>query len=275
MAAAVGIIPARYGSTRFPGKPLAPLEGKPLIQHVWERAVRARKLERVVVATDDQRIQAAVAAFGGEVIMTAPDHTSGTDRAAEAVRRIESRGEPIEIVLSIQGDEPLLDPAALDALVGVLEEDPSLEFATLAEPFTSVSDVLDPGTCKVVTGAAGDALYFSRSPIPFLRSAGPGGIAPLAAALARRPQPVSGYFRHVGIYAFRREALAAFSRLPAGTLEAMEGLEQLRVLEAGRRMRVVISSHATVDVDTPEDLETVRSLLSGSPTKRSAREERS
>lgn len=264
MASAVGIIPARYGSTRFPGKPLASLEGKPLIQHVWERAARARKLGRVVVATDDERIRKAVAAFGGEAILTSPDHASGTDRAEEAVRKLEGSGAAIAIVVNIQGDEPLLDPAALDGLVAALEEDSALACATLAEPFPSAEELLDPNTCKVVVDARGDALYFSRSPVPFFRQATGEGIAPLPEALGMRQDPTAGYHRHVGIYAFRRAALAEFSRLPAGKLEKMEGLEQLRVLEAGLRMRVVVSRHVTMDVDTPQDLETVRARLAGS-----------
>jgi 3-deoxy-manno-octulosonate cytidylyltransferase (CMP-KDO synthetase) len=264
MAVAVGIIPARYGSIRFPGKPLATLEGKPLVQHVWERAARARRLSRTVVATDDERIRSAVASFGGEALLTSKDHASGTDRAEEAVRILEERGAAISIVVNIQGDEPLVDPEALDGLVSAIESDPDLSYATLAEPFTDAAEILDPNTCKVVTDAAGFALYFSRSPVPFLRQAGAGGLEAIGAALAGRRDPVSGYHRHVGIYAFRRAALAEFSRLPAGTLERMEGLEQLRVLEAGRRMRVVISPRVTMDVDTPQDLETVRKLLDGS-----------
>lgn len=260
MAQAVGIIPARFASTRFPGKPLASLHGKPLVRHVWERAVRARRLDRVAVATDDERIREAVAAFGGEAILTSPDHPSGTDRVAEAVRAMESAGARIGIVVNIQGDEPMLDSEALDALVEALAGDPGLGYATIAEPFASAAEILDPNTCKVVTDADGGALYFSRSPVPFLREVGPGGILPMEEALAARGSQ-AGWWRHVGIYAFRREALEEFSRLPAGRLERMEGLEQLRILEAGRRMRVVVSDRVTLDVDTPEDLVAVRSAL--------------
>lgn len=268
MAYAVGIIPARYASTRFPGKPLAPLEGRPLIQHVWERARRAARLDRVVVATDDERIRAAVVSFGGEAVLTSPEHRSGTDRVAEAVRALEGRGVAIRIVVNIQGDEPLLDPAALDGLVRALEDDPALEYATLAERFSRVEDLLDPNTCKVVTDATGHALYFSRSPIPFLRStagdaAHSAGIEDLGRALGRSSRPLEGYLRHVGIYAFRRDALEAFSALPPGRLEKMEGLEQLRILEMGHRMRVVVSEDESLDVDTPEDLEMVRAILAG------------
>ena len=261
MAHAVGIIPARYASTRFPGKPLASLGGRPLIQHVCERAARARRIERIVVATDDERIRSAVAAFGGEAVMTSPDHGSGTDRVAEAVEHLERRGIPVEIVVNIQGDEPMLDAEALDRLVAALEEDPALGYATLAEPFADRAEILDPNTCKVVADAAGHALYFSRSPVPFFRLVGGRGIQPLDRALEGRREPLEGYWRHVGIYAFRREALAEFARLPAGRLEGMEGLEQLRILEAGRRIRIVVSDRMTMDVDTPEDLRTVQSLL--------------
>jgi len=264
VARAVGVIPARYDSTRFPGKPLASLEGRPLIQHVWERASRARRLDRIVVATDDERIRSAVEGFGGEAVMTSRDHASGTDRAEEAVSRLEAKGAAFGVVVNIQGDEPLLDPEALDELVAAFDGDAALGYATLAEPFASSDEILDPNACKVVTDAQGNALYFSRSPIPFLRVTGPDGIEPIARAIAARPGRSAGYHRHVGIYAFRRAALAEFSRLPAGRLEAMEGLEQLRVLEAGRRMRVVVSTRVTMDVDTPQDLETVRSLLHGS-----------
>lgn len=261
MPHAVGFIPARYGSSRFPGKPLATLQGKPLIQHVWERAKRARRLDRVVVATDDERIHAAVSSFGGTAMMTSPDHHSGTDRVAEALRRLEDGAEPIEIAVNIQGDEALLDPEALDGLVDALDADPALGYATLAEPFAAAADILDPNTCKVVTDAAGNALYFSRSPIPFLRAPGPGGIEPLPRVLFTRNDGFAGWYRHVGIYAFRRDALMEFARMPAGRLEGMEGLEQLRILEAGRRIRIVVSRHVTMDVDAPEDLAAVEALL--------------
>lgn len=261
MAHAVGFIPARYRSSRFPGKPLASLDGKPLIQLVWERVVRAGGLERVFVATDDERIRDAVAAFGGEVLMTSPDHPTGTDRIGEAVRLAEAGGCQVDIVLNIQGDEPMLRPEDLDAMVDALASDPDLEYVTLGEPFASLEELQDPNTCKIVLDGSGHALYFSRSPIPFFRATGPGGIEPLGAALAGRTEPLSGYCRHVGVYGFRRAALDAFAAMERGRLEAMEGLEQLRILEAGRRMRVVVSRHTTMDVDTPEDLERVRTRL--------------
>lgn len=261
MPRAVGVIPARYASTRFPGKPLASLQGKPLVQHVWERAILARRLARVVVATDDERIRRAVAGFGGRAIMTAADHATGTDRVQEAVRRLEAEGEEIGVVLNIQGDEALVDPEALDGIVEAFEEDPSLPYATLAEPFTDEAELADPNTCKIVTDASGNALYFSRSAIPFFRAARAGAIEPLGKALSGREKPLAGYLRHVGIYGFRRGALDEFSRLPKGELEIMEGLEQLRVLEAGLKMRVVVSSRTTMDVDLPDDVAKVESIL--------------
>lgn len=261
MPHAVGIIPARYASSRFPGKPLAPLNGKPLIQHVWERSVRAGRLERVVVATDDERIRQAVVSFGGEAMLTDPDHPTGTDRVQEAVRKLESSGARIDVVLNIQGDEALLEPEVLDRLTAVLVENPELDYATLAEPFADVDEILDPNTCKVVLDQNGDALYFSRSPVPFCRKAATGGIADLANALRADADTLKKYHRHVGIYGFRRKALDEFASLPKGRLEQMEGLEQLRIIEAGRRIRVVLSSRVTMDVDLPDDVKKVESLL--------------
>jgi len=215
----------------------------------------------VVVATDDERIRQAVASFGGEAILTAADHATGTDRVVEAVQRLEDGGDQIDVVLNIQGDEALVDPEALDGIVEAFEADPALPYATLAEPFADVSELADPNTCKVVTDRAGNALYFSRSPVPFFRAARAGAIEPLEEALSGRERPLSGYLRHVGIYGFRRAALDQFSKLPQGELEIMEGLEQLRVLEAGLKMRVVVSSRTTMDVDLPDDVAKVESIL--------------
>ena len=217
----------------------------------------------MVVATDDERIRQAVVSFGGEAVMTSADHPTGSDRVQEAVRQIEAGGESIDVVLNIQGDEALVEAEALDRMAAVLFEDPALNYATLAEPFPDAAAMLDPNTCKVVTDRAGNALYFSRSPIPFYRVAAAGGIDPLEAALAGRPRPLAGYWRHVGIYGFRRAALDEFAALPKGELEAMEGLEQLRVLEAGLKMRVVVGSRITMDVDLPADVHKVESILAG------------
>jgi len=251
--AIVAIIPARFASTRLPGKPLSDIHGKTMIQRVYERACAARRPDRVVVATDDERIAAVVRAFGGEAVMTSRDHATGTDRLAEAA----AAGDA-EIVVNVQGDEPMLDPRGVDAAAEALLADPALPMATLSLPLESVDEMLAPSVVKVVVDAAGDALYFSRAPIPHLRlGASDDPRASAAAAVAR------GLARkHVGLYAYRREALLRFPALPRSPLEEAEGLEQLRALHHGLRIRVVaIDGPAAVAVDTPEDLERVRALL--------------
>jgi len=248
--AIVGIIPARYGSSRLPGKPLSDIHGKTLIERVHARACGARSLDRVLVATDDDRIAATVRGFGGEVALTSPRHPSGTDRLAEAAATIEA-----EIFVNVQGDEALLDPAGIDAAVEVLVADPDLPISTLSLPLASEKEMLDPSVVKVVTDADGNALYFSRAPIPHARAADPRAAA--AGAIAR------GLARqHVGLYAYRRQALARFASLPRSPLEEAEGLEQLRALHHGMRIRVVeMEGESSPAVDTPEDLERVRALL--------------
>jgi 3-deoxy-manno-octulosonate cytidylyltransferase (CMP-KDO synthetase) len=251
--AIVAIIPARFGSTRLPGKPLSDILGKPMIQHVHERASRARSIDRLLVATDDERIAAAVRGFGGEVMMTSPRHASGTDRLAEVVRAIDA-----EVVVNVQGDEPLLDPMAIEIAVAAVTHDPAVAMATLSLPLTDPEEMLSPSVVKVVVDGAGDALYFSRSPIPFVRSAA-GEVWERAKAAVDR-----GLARkHVGLYVFRREVLLAFATLPASPLEEAEGLEQLRALHHGMRIRVapMLASTGGVAVDTLQDLERVRALL--------------
>ena len=251
--AIVAIIPARFGSTRLPGKPLSDIQGKPMIQHVYERASRATCIDRLLVATDDERIAAAVTAFGGEVVMTSTAHPSGTDRLAEVARAIEA-----EVVVNVQGDEPLLDPLAIETAVAALRRDPAVAIATLSLPLTDPEEMLSPGVVKVVVDEASDALYFSRSPIPFVRTAN-------ATARERAQAAVRlGLARkHIGLYVYRREALLRFAALPASPLEEAEGLEQLRALHHGMRIRVapLAASTGGVAVDTPEDLERVRALL--------------
>jgi 3-deoxy-manno-octulosonate cytidylyltransferase (CMP-KDO synthetase) len=238
----VGIIPARYASSRFPGKALAELCGKPLVQHVVERAGRARLLDEVLVATDDARIRAAVEVFGGRAVMTSPDHPSGTDRIAEVVR-----GLACDLVVNIQGDEPLLDPDMVDRAVEPLVADPTLPMGTLARPM-SLEEAADPSKVKVVLDRKGCALYFSRAQIPFLRDgAVPGDATP--------------FLLHVGLYVYRREALLRFADLPPSPLEERERLEQLRALEHGMRIRVVVTQHGSFGVDTPADLERVRRMM--------------
>jgi 3-deoxy-manno-octulosonate cytidylyltransferase (CMP-KDO synthetase) len=251
--AIVAIIPARFASTRLPGKPLADIHGKTLVERVWERARRAARVARVVVATDDERIARVVRAFGGEAMMTSPDHRTGTDRLAEAARAIDAA-----VVVNVQGDEPMLDPAGIDAAAGALLDDPTLPMSTLSLPLLSVEEMLAPSVVKVVSDAHGDALYFSRSPIPHVRlGKGTDLRAAAEAAVAR------GLARkHVGLYAYRREALLRFASLPPSPLEEAEGLEQLRALHHRMRIRVVpVDGEGGPAVDTPGDLERVRALL--------------
>ncbi len=224
-----------------------------MIERVYERARAARRVDRVLVATEDERIARVVRGFGGEAVLTSSHHATGTDRLAEAASAIEA-----EIVINVQGDEPMLDPLGIDAVAEALASDPGLEIATLSLPLASTDEMLAPSVVKVVCDASGDALYFSRSPIPYVRQAGGGDAraaaeAAVAAGLARK---------HVGLYAYRREALLRFAALPQAALEQAEGLEQLRALAAGMRIRVVPHhGEAGIAVDTPEDLERVRALL--------------
>jgi 3-deoxy-manno-octulosonate cytidylyltransferase (CMP-KDO synthetase) len=251
--AIVAIIPARFASTRLPGKPLSMIHGKTMIERVYERALSAATVSRVVVATDDERIAGVVRGFGGDVLMTSPDHPTGTDRLAEAARTIDA-----EVIVNVQGDEPMLDPAGIDAVAKALLEEPSLPMATLSVPLRSVEEMLSPSVVKVVVDARGDALYFSRGPIPHVRLGASSDLRPAAEAAVAR-----GLARkHVGLYAYRREALLRFASLPTSPLEEAEGLEQLRALHHGMRIRVVpMDGKGGVAVDTPEDLERVRALL--------------
>lgn len=224
-----------------------------MIQHVHERASRARSVERVFVATDDERIAAAVRAFGGEPILTSKHHATGTDRLAEAARETDA-----SIVVNVQGDEPMLDPAGIDAAVEPLLRDAAVAMSTLSLPLTDAAEMLSPTVVKVVTDKNGDALYFSRSPLPHLRLDPPQGDGAMAEAAVRR-----GLARkHVGLYVYRREALARFASLPRSPLEEAEGLEQLRALHHGMKIRVVpFAGVSGVAVDTPEDLKRVRELM--------------
>jgi 3-deoxy-manno-octulosonate cytidylyltransferase (CMP-KDO synthetase) len=258
----VAIIPARFGSTRLPGKPLSTIHGKPMVQHVWERARAARSVDRVLVATDDDRIADVVRGFGGEVAMTSSAHATGTDRLAEAAAGIDA-----DIVVNVQGDEPMLDAALIDGMVEPLRADAGLPMSTVSLPLTDAEEMLSFAVVKVVTDARGDALYFSRSPIPFVRDSvdllrdaqrGEGLRAAAVQAVAR------GLARkHVGLYAYRREALLRFASLAPSPLEQAESLEQLRALHHGIRIRVVpMEGRSGVAVDTPQDLERVRAMMS-------------
>ena len=242
----LGIIPARYASTRFPGKPLALLGGKPIVEHVYERVKSL--LPQVVVATDDERILQAVRQFGGEAVMTGSHHRSGTDRCFEALQHVEQeRGETFDIVVNIQGDEPFIHPRQIATLIRLFRDYPNTQIATLAIPF-NVRDgwqaVENPNSPKVVTGVNNQALYFSRSPIPFLRGKD------------KEEWPaLHTYLKHIGLYAYRTDTLARITQLPASPLEQAESLEQLRWLENGLTIRVGLTDIETIGIDTPADLQ--------------------
>ncbi len=238
----LGVIPARYASTRLPAKPLADICGKPLVQRVYERASRSPLLDRLVVATDDERILKAVRAFGGEAVLTSPDHPNGTCRVAEAAGMFDG-----DIVLNIQGDEPLLDPLMIGEVAQVLLEDGSAHSSTLCTPVADPALLGDPSVVKVVRDLRGYALYFSRFPIPFLRS-------------EEGAPPV---YEHVGIYGFTREFLELYVTLPPTPLSLAESLEQLKILEHGYSMKVAVTAGKKLgpSVDTPEDLEAVRRIV--------------
>ena len=231
------VIPARYGSKRLPGKPLLRSTGKYLIQHVYEQASRASRAATVVVATDDPRIEAAVRSFGGRVARTRRDHASGTDRVAEVARSLKA-----DIIVNLQGDEPLIEPTELDLLPELLDHASDADVATLASPITSVAQWRDPNCVKVVCDSQGRALYFSRSPIPFVRDGAPD--------LHQGPPR---FLLHLGLYAYRRSFLLQLASTPPQPLEELEKLEQLRVLALGRRIQVGISRSASAGVDTYAD----------------------
>jgi 3-deoxy-manno-octulosonate cytidylyltransferase (CMP-KDO synthetase) len=250
-AAVIAAIPARYGSTRLPGKPLLPLAGRPMIEHVYRRVAGARGLSRVVVLTDDERIARAVEAFGGEVELTPADCPSGTDRIAHAARRWPGTGA----VVNVQGDEPLIDPEAVSAIAEHLAAHPEDPVVTLAAPLGggAADDLANPNVVKVVVGLDGRALYFSRSAIPYARQP----------RQPRRPRQSEGAtpLRHLGIYGYQRAALLALADLPPSPLERSEALEQLRALEHGMTIRVLLTAAGLPGVDTREDLERVERLL--------------
>jgi 3-deoxy-manno-octulosonate cytidylyltransferase (CMP-KDO synthetase) len=232
MSKAAGIIPARWGSTRFQGKPLYLIAGKPLLRHVWERCQRAKKLDSVIIATDDMRIANAAFRWGAEVALTSPHHQSGTDRIAEVARK----AKQFTFIIDIQGDEPLVDPRLIDKLVEKLERSPKIDIVTAAHPFDDPAEASSPHQVKVVVDLAGRALYFSRTAIPFPRD------------LSRIK-----YLRHQGIYGFRREMLLQFVKWKPSSLERAESLEQLRALENGVSVHVLVTKHGSPGVDTPED----------------------
>lgn len=257
MSRVLAVIPARFSSTRFPGKPLAPLGNGTMIEEVWRRAGESKRIDALVVATDDERIATAARGFGAEVAMTSPQHPSGTDRAAEVLR---GRAEPFEVILVVQGDEPLVTPTCLDRLVDCFDRD-APAMATLSEPLADPLELFDPGVVKVVTDDRGRALYFSRSPIPYHRGDAGSLAADFSAQLGRRPGGMAGYRKHQGLYAYSRRALLELTRLSPAMLEKDEGLEQLRALQAGYSIRVIDSDFRSISVDTPEDLKRVVTML--------------
>jgi 3-deoxy-manno-octulosonate cytidylyltransferase (CMP-KDO synthetase) len=241
MSKAVGIIPARWSSTRFPGKPLHLIANKPLLRHVWERCSRAKKLDAVIIATDDMRIAKAAFDWGAEVAMTSPNHQSGTDRVAEVVRKTKQ----FDFIINIQGDEPLLDPALIDRMVKELRSNRKIDIVTAAHPFESAAEASSSHQVKVIVDLHGNALYFSRYAIPFPRNR--------AASIK--------YLRHQGIYGFRRKALLDFVKWKPTPLERAESLEQLRALENGVMVHVLVTKHGSPGVDTLADAKALEQKL--------------
>jgi 3-deoxy-manno-octulosonate cytidylyltransferase (CMP-KDO synthetase) len=237
------VIPARYASTRLPGKPLIDIEGKPLLQWVYEGACRSKFADGVLIATDDERIKNAAHTFGAEAIMTDPNLPSGTDRVFAAIQ-----GREADLIINLQGDEPFIEPSIIDQLFSTMEKG-GVEMATLCCPMAEEREYRDPNTVKVVLDSAGFALYFSRSPIPFSRT------------LNSELRTPNCLYKHIGIYAFTRSFLQRFVSMPKSPLEATESLEQLRVIENGYRIKVIVTDYNGFGIDTPEDLERARKLL--------------
>lgn len=237
----IGIIPARYASTRFPGKPLIDIGGKSMIQRVYEQCKQAETLSDVIVATDDERIEQHVKSFGGKVVMTKPEHQSGTDRCAEVIQTYMGL---CDAVINIQGDEPFIDPTQIDALAFAFHE-PHVLLATMKKKMTAEADIQNPNMVKVISNHQGEAIYFSRSPIPYRRN----------------PETQIEYFKHIGIYGYRKEALLEITQLPAGRLEMAENLEQLRWIEHNYRITLVETAIENIAIDTPDDLARVEKYL--------------
>jgi len=240
----LAVIPARFASTRFPGKIIAPLAGKPLVVHTYEQTRKAALVSDVLIATDDQRVLEAVRPYNVHAIMTRADHPSGTDRIAEVAANADA-----DIIVNVQGDEPLIDPGTIDAAIQPLLDDAELPMATVRHLLTDPGAIADPNMVKVVCDHRGRALYFSRHPIPYIRDE------------QGRASPPPCYWQHVGLYVYRRRFLLQYAQMPQTPLEQLENLEQLRVLERGFAIAVVETKHASIGVDTPEDLERVRMQL--------------
>jgi 3-deoxy-manno-octulosonate cytidylyltransferase (CMP-KDO synthetase) len=267
MKKAVGIIPARWGSTRFPGKALHLINGKELLRHVWERVSSAHTLDTVIVATDDMRIAEAAFNWGAEVALTSQRHRSGTDRIAEVAAKLPEA----EYIINIQGDEPLIDPRLVDRMVNVLRRNPKIEMIAAAHPFRNRAEAASPHQVKVVLDLAGDALYFSRALIPVTRSGGFQTAEQRGRFGKRRPL----ILRHQGIYGYRRDLLLRFVRWKPSPLERAESLEQLRALENGVRVHVLVTKHGSPGVDTPQDAKIVAaSLREASASPRGRRQQK-
>jgi 3-deoxy-manno-octulosonate cytidylyltransferase (CMP-KDO synthetase) len=242
----LAVIPARYASTRFPGKIIAPLAGKPLVFHTYQQACKARLVTEALVAADDERVVEALRPYDVRVVMTRRDHPSGTDRIAEVAERSDA-----DIIVNVQGDEPLIDPNTIDAAIRPLMEHPEVPMSTARHRITQPEQIGNPNVVKVVCDAQGYALYFSRSPIPYIRDEADRGAA------------ATCYWEHVGLYVYRRAFLVQYAKMPQTPLEKLEKLEQLRVLENGFKIAVVETPYESISVDTPEDLENVRRRLAG------------
>ncbi|MCK5450880.1 MAG: 3-deoxy-manno-octulosonate cytidylyltransferase [Candidatus Omnitrophica bacterium] len=244
----VAVIPARWRSTRLKGKVLAKINGKPMVQHVWERVKKAKEIDEVIVAVDKEKVQKAVESFGGEAVFTSQELLSGTDRIAEAAKKIDA-----EVFINVQADEPLIHPEMIDELAQVFRYEENIQMATLIRRIQDKEDILNPNIVKVVVDCKGYALYFSRSSIPYIRD--------------KKFEEEKGldinecYFKHVGLYAYTREFLSIYTNLSRSMLEDKEKLEQLRVLEHGYKIKTVETRHGTISVDTQEDLDKVRDIL--------------
>ncbi|MFH1406865.1 MAG: 3-deoxy-manno-octulosonate cytidylyltransferase [Candidatus Omnitrophota bacterium] len=235
----IGIIPARYGSARFPGKVIADLNGKPMVQHVWERAKKSLGLDDLLIATDDERVKTVAEGFGAKTVMTAKEHKSGTDRLIEVIFSIDAN-----IVLNIQADEPMIETTMIDHLADTMKTNPDIQMATVAKKINDQAQINDPNIVKVVLNREGLALYFSRSPIPYPRE-----------------REHAQYYKHMGLYAYTKDFLFTFAKLRVCPLELSEGLEQLRALYNGYGIKVLEVEHDIISVDTPEDLERVKGLI--------------
>ncbi len=240
MKNAIGVIPARFGSTRFPKKVIADLNGKPIIQHIWENCKKAKMLDDLVIATDNDEVMEVIKSFGGKAVFTSPDHMTGTDRIAEVVNAID-----VNVIVNIQGDEPLIQAEMVDSLVRTILDHKNISMASLMKKMENLDEINNPNVVKVIVDKNGFAIYFSRSPIPY----------------PRLKEEAKLYYKHLGIYAYTKDFLYEYTNLPKSYLEKCESLEQLRVLENGYKIKMVETKFDTIGVDTPDDLEKVKSRL--------------